>query len=1060
MSLALSAAVTFTSIFAGTGITASAAKGITGDGTQDDPYVIMNYSGLKEYSDIVNSAGEGRFYAKLGADITGSASDPFTSVGSNEEYRIHFDGNGKTIRNVKVKQNSDTSYAGFFGCLATLEISNVTFENCSISAPKASATAMVVGYLYSSHGSSTKDFDHVTVQNCSISGGSNVGGVVGSMAKDYTGAGDLYYCVVRNSSITGTGDNIGGVSGNNMYQLTNCQVLNTTVKGTSSTSKNVGGVVGINNNQPNKTFDTLRENPILNCTFSGQVSGVENVGGIAGTAITDMTNCKVIQSTDASLPSKVSGTTDVGGVVGKVSGNTMKGCANSAEVFGEENVGGIGGRVEGGEEVNNCNNYGNVTGTTCVGGVCGVGTVNISLKNNTNAGCVSGKDYTAGIAGKVNGDMESVTSNTNKATGTVTGENYVGGIVGLGSCATVADNMNLAEVNGQEKVGGIVGRMEVFGGTGNSVTGNINEGNVKGTKSVGGLAGENSSAYRNLSTFDNNYNYADVTGEEVVAGLVGRNIGPSQDRTSNSTVKNCTNTGNVYGQETVAGCIGINSGKSENNQNTGDVFVKSTTNSVSGTVAKSTDVHPSNSNLTVTGTDTGSTSTTEPIISDVSVGDVLIDKDTPVDPDNDLVPPYGKGENTVKVTAGNLSVVVVPAGAGTVSVTSIAKDQTGLLATAESGYSFSGWVVDGKYVSTQTQALFDTSKEITVCAVFYQTGKKDPKTDIENYDPNATPAPGESASPAPGESASPAPGESASPAPGQSASPAPGESASPAPGQSASPAPGGATPLPNTTPAAGTTIINETTVINHYDTVIAGVPTGSAIASAKVYGVTVSVVPAGSGSITLTALDTAKATMGLTATPAAGYTFSRWIVDGRDAGTAAASSFAIREGSYITAVFEKSTTVTAASGSVVTGTVVKDGTYIYVITNPAKHYCKVIGVVASKKKTIKSIKVPNAIRKSGVKYRVTAIEKNAFKGLKKVTKATINTNVKTIGIKAFYNCKKLKKVTIRTKKLTKIGKFAFKNIHKKATIKVPKKKFKKYKKMLKKSKVSKKTKIR
>ena len=249
-------------------------------------------------------------------------------------------------------------------------------------------------------------------------------------------------------------------------------------------------------------------------------------------------------------------------------------------------------------------------------------------------------------------------------------------------------------------------------------------------------------------------------------------------------------------------------------------------------------------------------------------------------------------------------------------------------------------------------------------------------------------------------------------------------------------------------------------MINHYDSVIAGVPTGSAIASVKAYGVTVSVVPAGSGSITLTALDTAKATMGLTATPAAGYTFSRWIVDGRDAGTAAASSFAIREGSYITAVFEKSTTVTAASGSVVTGTVVKDGTYIYVITNPAKHYCKVIGVVASKKKTIKSIKVPNAIRKSGVKYRVTAIEKNAFKGLKKVTKATINTNVKTIGIKAFYNCKKLKKVTIRTKKLTKIGKFAFKNIHKKATIKVPKKKFKKYKKMLKKSKVSKKTKIR
>ena len=1051
MSLALSAAVTFTSIFAGTGITASAAKGITGDGTQDDPYVIMNYSGLKEYSDIVNSAGEGRFYAKLGADITGSASDPFTSVGDNEEYRIHFDGNGKTIRNVKVKQNSRTSYAGFFGYLATLEISNVTFENCSISAPKASATAMVVGGLYSCHGE-VKDFQKVTVKNCSVSGGSYVGGLIGSMGAEYTGKGDLYYCVVQDSMISGTGNNIGGIAGDNLYQLTGCQVLNSTVQGTGTASKNIGGIVGNNKNAKMSISETERENTIQGCTFSGQVSGTENVGGIAGTTVTDIIQCKVIQSTDKDLPSKISGTTNVGGVVGSTYTKTVSSSVNNAEVSGGTNVGGVAGVIGGCGTISNSDNRGAVKGTSNVGGVCGEGRTSAKVDKSSNAGKIEGKKNVAGIAGLINEVQGTLTDNTNKATGTVTGDTCVGGIVGIGNGVTMSNNKNLAEVNGQEKVGGLAGRLEAVGLASNEVTGNINEGDVNGTKTVGGLAGENSSAYRSFSTLDDNQNYGKVTGEEVVAGLVGRNIGPSQDRTSNSMVKNCTNTGNVYGQETVAGCIGINSGKSENNQNTGDVFVKSTTNSVSGTVAKSTDVHPSNSTLTVTGTDTGSTSTTEPIISDVSVGDVLIDKDTPVDPDNDLVPPYGKGENTVKVTAGNLSVVVVPAGAGTVSVTSIAKDQTGLLATAESGYSFSGWVVDGKYVSTQTQALFDTSKEITVCAVFYQTGKKDPKTDIENYDPNATPAPGESASPAPG--------ESASPAPGQSASPAPGESASPAPGQSASPAPGGATPLPNTTPAAGTTIINETTVINHYDTVIAGVPTGSAIASAKVYGVTVSVVPAGSGSVTLTALDTAKATMGLTATPAAGYTFSRWIVDGRDAGTAAASSFAIREGSYITAVFEKSTTVTAASGSVVTGTVVKDGTYIYVITNPAKHYCKVIGVVASKKKTIKSIKVPNAIRKSGVKYRVTAIEKNAFKGLKKVTKATINTNVKTIGIKAFYNCKKLKKVTIRTKKLTKIGKFAFKNIHKKATIKVPKKKFKKYKKMLKKSKVSKKTKIR
>ena len=334
MSLALSAAVTFTSIFAGTGITASAAKGITGDGTQDDPYVIMNYSGLKEYSDIVNSAGEGRFYAKLGADITGSASDPFTSVGDNEEYRIHFDGNGKTIRNVKVKQNSRTSYAGFFGYLATLEISNVTFENCSISAPKASATAMVVGGLYSCHGE-VKDFQKVTVKNCSVSGGSYVGGLIGSMGAEYTGKGDLYYCVVQDSMISGTGNNIGGIAGDNLYQLTGCQVLNSTVQGTGTASKNIGGIVGNNLGDINNSYNLgnvkaegnsvggicgLVNGKISDCYNTGNIENSGNyAGGIAG-LLYGNDSAKICNSYNIGNISSIAG----GGIAGGVSKGSIE----------------------------------------------------------------------------------------------------------------------------------------------------------------------------------------------------------------------------------------------------------------------------------------------------------------------------------------------------------------------------------------------------------------------------------------------------------------------------------------------------------------------------------------------------------------------------------------------------------------------------------------------------------------------------------------------------------------------------------------------------------------
>ena len=81
------------------------------------------------------------------------------------------------------------------------------------------------------------------------------------------------------------------------------------------------------------------------------------------------------------------------------------------------------------------------------------------------------------------------------------------------------------------------------------------------------------------------------------------------------------------------------------------------------------------------------------------------------------------------------------------------------------------------------------------------------------------------------------------------------------------------------------------------------------------------------------------------------------------------------------------------------------------------------------------------------------------KGIKKVT---LGKNVAAIGSKAFFNCSNLKTITIKTKLLKKsnVGSKAFKGIKKKATFKVPKKKFKAYKKMLKKRGATKKMKFK
>ncbi len=104
----------------------------------------------------------------------------------------------------------------------------------------------------------------------------------------------------------------------------------------------------------------------------------------------------------------------------------------------------------------------------------------------------------------------------------------------------------------------------------------------------------------------------------------------------------------------------------------------------------------------------------------------------------------------------------------------------------------------------------------------------------------------------------------------------------------------------------------------------------------------------------------------------------------------------------------------------------------------------------NKKKS--TVSVPATVTIEGITYKVTSIAKNAFKNNKKIKKLTIDQNVEKIGAKAFYGCKKLKTITIKTTKLgsKKVGKQAFKGIHKKAKIKVPKKKYSAYKKMFKK----------
>ena len=113
-------------------------------------------------------------------------------------------------------------------------------------------------------------------------------------------------------------------------------------------------------------------------------------------------------------------------------------------------------------------------------------------------------------------------------------------------------------------------------------------------------------------------------------------------------------------------------------------------------------------------------------------------------------------------------------------------------------------------------------------------------------------------------------------------------------------------------------------------------------------------------------------------------------------------------------------------------------------------------------KKAKTASIPATVTINGVKYQVTVIAAKAFANNKNLKKVVIPASVRSIGKQAFSGCKNLKNITIKTTYLTKksVGAKAFKGIHAKAVIKVPKKQKKAYQKFLKTKGIGKNVKIK
>ena len=217
--------------------------GVTGNGTEAEPFMLKTAEHLAWFRDYVN-VGKTSACAKIADDVEEIdmstvchkadaekqvAELSWTPIGNySKQYQGTFDGNGKTIRNLFISSTSNE--IGFFGYAADCRIKNITFDNAKVKGNDNCSTGILAGCAGSCVIENIK-----TTGNCSVEGKYETGGIAGR------------------------------ANGN----ISNCE-NHAIVKGLHS----VGGIVGI-------CFDS--ENSITSCANYGEITGTEDfVGGIIG----------------------------------------------------------------------------------------------------------------------------------------------------------------------------------------------------------------------------------------------------------------------------------------------------------------------------------------------------------------------------------------------------------------------------------------------------------------------------------------------------------------------------------------------------------------------------------------------------------------------------------------------------------------------------------------------------------------------------------------------------------------------------------------------------------
>ena len=442
---------------------------------------------------------------------------------------------------------SGKQYVG--GIIGHNNCSSTQIEGCNVTSTSPSARTSVTGSRYYVGGILGGAGVNVSISRCNvdadISGVSIVGGI---FSYDWHSVLNISHCNVAGSvEATGTAgsdsqtwSHVGGIAAFAYQKTSRIEYCDVTANITGQIA--AGGIVGRNRGG---IFD--------HCSYrNGTITAGSYVGGMSGAATADdgaqFTDCTVSGATISASGSDGR----VGGIVGNTAVSlTAERCTvgGTLSASSGSHVGGIVGRTDDISAktitISACTSTANLSGNQNVGGIIGRGYATLSISSCKSSGNIfstksSDNSYVAGIAANVcSGTIEKCSS-----TAVLKGKNIVGGVVG----SVYWGNLSVSEcafegeiIESINNVGGLVGWVYQDRTLTLNNSYSAGAGITASGEYVGGAVGKVGNANANPATLNMQNCYVKsaitATGASVVAQ--GGLIGGANNNSTTYSVSNC-----------------------------------------------------------------------------------------------------------------------------------------------------------------------------------------------------------------------------------------------------------------------------------------------------------------------------------------------------------------------------------------------------------------------------------------------------------------------------------------------------------------------------------------